>query len=101
MKERDEQIAEKARKLAILYTKDYDDEGKEVYNIGTEVACLEMAEWIDEHPRKGLVDIDKACEWLLDNVYGYIEESNNPKFSGGYTFDFNSFLNDFRKAMEE
>ena len=97
--DREEQIAKKARKLAIQYTKDYDDEGKEVYNVAAEAACLEMAEWIDEHPRKGLVDIDKACEWLLDNVYGYIEESNN--FSGGYTFDFNSFLNDFRKSMEK
>ena len=26
------------------------------------------AEWSDEHPRKGLVDIEKVCEWLKENA---------------------------------
>ena len=29
------------------------------------------AQWADSHPRKGLVDIDKACEFLKDHLDGY------------------------------
>lgn len=25
------------------------------------------AEWSDKHPRKDLIEIDKACKWLEDN----------------------------------
>lgn len=30
----------------------------------TEKTFIAGAEWADTHPRKGLVDIDKACRWL-------------------------------------
>lgn len=43
--------------------------------------------------------VNKACEWLIDKLYGYIEESQ--KYSGGYYINFNSLLNDFYEAMEE
>ena len=44
-------------------------------------------------------EIDKACEWLIDNIYGYVEESQ--KYSDGYSIDLSSLVIDFRKAMEE
>ena len=30
------------------------------------------AEWADQHPRKGLVDIEKVCEYLMKNDKGFI-----------------------------
>lgn len=55
-------------------------------------AFEEDAKWADK------TMIDKACEWLEDinfeKMYQYSED--------GYTFfDKESFINDFRKAMEE
>ena len=51
----------------------------------TEFRC--GAEWSDEHPRKGLVDINKAVEWLETNQHGFILTEKD--------------IEDFRKAMEE
>lgn len=39
---------EKSRELAIKFCKDIDSNGKEVYNIGCEIACLEMARYKNE-----------------------------------------------------
>ena len=50
---------------------------------------IEGAEWADENPRKGLVDIDMACEWLLDNYFNYAHNSLGSEY----------LENDFRKAM--
>lgn len=50
---------------------------------------LEMAEWADEHPQKGLISLDRACEYLesvFTSLTGY--------YSGAEHTD------DFRKAME-
>ena len=44
------------------------------------------AQWADLHPRKGLVDIEKACEWLKNTEIG--------------TFPY-KLIEEFRKAMEE
>lgn len=37
-------------------------------------AFMDGARWADEHPQKGLVNIDKACEWL-NNFYN--EDTNS------------------------
>ena len=57
---------------------------KEIFTIG--------AEWADSRPRKGLVDIDKVCEWLALNaeVYGDINRGN-----------LNIMIDIFKKEMEE
>jgi len=34
------------------------------------IGC-DMAEWADSHPRKGLVDIEKVCDWLKENSTYY------------------------------
>lgn len=35
-------------------------------------AAIGAANWADEHPRKGLVDIDDICEYLTKNDKGFI-----------------------------
>lgn len=52
---------------------------------------IQGVEWADQHPRKGLVDIEKACEWLSD----YIKYFN--LWEDGTQRD----VEEFRKAMEE
>lgn len=98
---REEENREKAKELAIKYCKDIDPHGKEIYNIGCEIACCEMVEWADQHPREGLWDSEKVVEWILNN-YGTYEQTYADV--GGYIFsDFQieQFIKDLRKAMEE
>jgi len=47
-------------------------------------ACIDAINWADEHPRKGLVDIDKVCKWLE---------------KGGYFVNNTETIEDFRNAM--
>lgn len=42
--------------------------------------------------------IEKVRDWLVDNIYGYVEESQ--KYSDGYSIDLSSLVSDFRKAMK-
>ena len=56
------------------------------------------AVWADEHPRKGLVDIDKVCDWLKKNSSDYpyyIPDAINNKTIRVNLWD------DLRKEMEE
>ena len=52
------------------------------------------AQWSDSHPHKGLVDIDKVCDWLI-NHNDYICGSTN----GIARFNMEQLVNDFKKAM--
>ena len=52
-------------------------------------AFIEGAQWADENPKKGLVDIDRVCEWLDDHLDDY----------GHDYYDY--LIADLRKAMEE
>lgn len=74
---------------AVEYAKQF-NLGSE-YNIAFD-SFIEGANWSDEHPRKGLVDIDKACEWLKDNIDYYV----NKDF-----MSIDEFIGKFKKAMEE
>lgn len=48
------------------------------------------AEWADQHPRKGLVDIEKVIEYMKKNSrFDYLLETDW------------EILDDLRKAMEE
>ena len=53
--------------------------------------------WSDVHPRKGLIDIDKVCDYLERLLY-YDEHDGMLKCN--YT-SFDEFIEDLRKAMEE
>ena len=58
-------------------------------------AYIEGAEWADEHPKEGLVDIERVCEYLSKLTY--------QEYAGGpmiRQFDSAEFEK-FRKAMEK
>lgn len=55
---REEEITNAA--LEEFYPYNQEDENRDGFIIG--------AKWADQHPRKGLVDIDKACEWLNEHT---------------------------------
>ena len=79
---------EKANELAILYTRDINDDGVEVYNVFAEAALLEMAQWKDEqHAKEKQEWIEEAYRWIVCNKYMYENE---------YQMGI-----DFKKAMEE
>ena len=48
--------------------------------------------WADEHPRKGLWDVEKVTKFIKDNVREYHKSG---------VFHVDDFINDLRKAMED
>lgn len=59
-------------------------------------AVLEMAEWVDEHPRKGLWESEKVIKWLRTNIDNYA--NYNVKTDECFVNDFEE---DLLKAMED
>lgn len=55
------------------------------------------AEWADQHPRKGLVDIENACQKLEKCMY------DNLMFQGRLHRKeaIETFIEDFKKHLEE
>lgn len=53
------------------------------------------AEWADEHPKEGLVSIDKAYKWIKENFENYVGVDVSE-----YDIYDDEFADDFRKAME-
>ena len=65
-------------------------------------AFIEGAEWADQHPRKGLVDIEKACNFLKQ----FLSTSDKNDYGETHVKSmwFNNeddFIEDFRRAMLE
>lgn len=59
--------------------------------------AVDMAKWVDKHPRKGLVDIEKAwkfCEDCIEDCMGKYMESWSSEMR-------QATHNNFIKAMEE
>jgi len=54
-------------------------------------AAIEMAEWADQHPRKGLWDAEKVIGWLMNNINNYLIKDR----------DIDLIYEDLRKAMNE
>lgn len=61
-------------------------------------AAVTMAEWADQHPRKGLWDSEKVCKFLYEKVMDitYLNEDNTNEH-----YDKDEFIEDLRKAMED
>ena len=59
------------------------------------IGFIAGSEWSDEHPQKGLIDIDKACEWLDEHTFSEL----NLDF--GYSLQVKEFVDNFRNSMEE
>lgn len=76
----------------------------EFFNENLYNGILIGARWADENPKEGLVSIDKACEWLRNELFEDPAEPNPY-----YLYDVKSkthnylddFIQNFRKAMEE
>lgn len=67
-------------------------------------SIIEGIEWADEHPKQGLISINKACEWLKDELFEDVAEPNPYYYSDvkSKTYNFlENFIEGFRKAMEE
>ena len=78
---------EQIEREALLYEDAYADNNYHAFKRG--------AKWADEHPKEGLVSIDKVCKYLESLVY--------QEFGGGpieRTFS-DEDIDDFRKAMEK
>lgn len=52
------------------------------------------AKWADEHPREGLVDIEKACEWLNKHAKKYYFNKE------GHYLGTEELVEDFKLSME-
>jgi len=92
---------EEISKFAYDYSKqNYKGDSYEAYAEKEDIAkaCIDSINWADQHPRKGLVDIEKACKWIEENIYDYYTTGD-----GGDEFEeyFDQMIDDFRKAMEE
>lgn len=52
---------------------------------------------VEVEPKEIMVSLDKACEWLRNNIDFYVETSHGDDFR----VDIKQLLNDIRKVMRE
>ena len=66
---------------------------------------VEGAKYADEHPKEGLVSINKVCQWLEENMCNEIDEFGYDYAAAdlvnGNSISLTQFIEMFRKAMEE
>lgn len=69
----------------------------QIYPISKMFVFVQGAKWADE------TMIDKACEWLRRNYTNYMVNDLSKYVENVCSFDIfdDSFVDDFRKAMEE
>ena len=69
---------------------------EKIYN-----SILLGAKWADEHPKEGLVSIDKVCEYLDNVLYEVVSGiSGLPDVMSIENTTMEDFIKNFRKAME-
>lgn len=63
---------------------------------------IDGAKWADEHPKEGMVSLDKVCEWL-ENKCENKKEYISGLFGGPCSINimFENISKDLRKAVEE
>ena len=96
---RKEQIQEKASELGQKYFPNEHNiwARKNIEAKYVELAFIEGAKWADEHPKEGLVSIDKVYTWILKNTYKHVEDNRvSILFSST-----NEMMNDLRTTMEK
>ena len=57
-------------------------------------AFMDGVRWADK------TMIDKACEWLKDNLYNSLDRDGRPTIDSPSCTNVNEFIKEFRKAME-
>ena len=70
------------------------------YNRNSREIWLKGAEWADEHPKEGLVDINRACEFLEEHSEKYMKFHNEGD-STIFTYDYVELIQDIKQEMEE
>ena len=90
LKDRTRSMTRKEEINEQCFVNGFNDHDKEIFTIGVK--------WADSRPRKGLVDIEKACKWLKDNIHDYYTTGD-----GGDEFEgwFDDMFEDFKRAIEE
>ena len=65
------------------------------------ISFREGAKWADEHPKEGLVDIDKVVEWFYTYFYVHPHDCHVVQYDSDEAFeDMDGFVEQFKKAME-
>lgn len=59
------------------------------------------AEWADEHPKEGMVSIDKACDFIKVNAYKYGKIKISMHGLPSFDFRTDTFINDLKQMLEE
>ena len=70
--------------------------GDLIYKANINPTFIAGAKWSDEHPRNGLIELNKAYIWLSDFLVEHYIENH----SIGEEVNYTEVLNNFRKAME-
>lgn len=68
----------------------------DLYNI-----CMQMAEWADQHPMKGLWDAEKVINFLKERATLENSSNINIHINGATYHSVNDFIHDLKKAMED
>lgn len=78
------------------------DECDYIGQVAKQEAFIAGAKWADEHPKDGMVSLDKVCEWLENKC------ENKGEYIGGIfggpcsiRIMFENISKDLRKAMDE
>ena len=94
---------EEIKKAEVEYFNEtYFDGCDYVGEVAKTAAFIAGAKWADEHPKDGLVNLDKVCEWLenkCENKREYISGLVGGPCSINIMFE--NISKDLRKAMEE
>ncbi len=64
--------------------------GGNIYDEYFRKEFIKGAEWSDEHPKEGLVSIDKIIDWLMQHINDYIVRGR----------DIDYMFDDLRKAIQ-
>ena len=91
---------EEIKKAEVEYFNEtYFDGCDYVGEVAKTAAFIAGAKWADEHPKEGMVSIDKACAWLNDTM-DYLDCGDYDRLTH-YADTIEEMIDDFRKAMEE
>lgn len=89
--------------LALEFTKYFNENIK--LQVPKECAALaalhDLANWKDQHPRKGLWDSEKVCKWIEEHSGDYMILENDEEGELQSVYYQRRLIEDLHKAMED